>query len=78
MKQLLFLFILLSPIHSPLSVDNVSTSYVYVCTGPKSKRYHGNKNCRGLQNCSEEIKKVTVDKAKGMGRTPCKIKGCLD
>ena len=77
MKQLLLLFALFFPSSLTPSPNEVSASYVYVCTGPQSKRYHGRKDCNGLRNCSEVIVKVTVDKAKGMGRTPCKIKGCL-
>lgn len=48
-------------------------SYVYICTGPKAKRYHKTEKCRGLQNCSGEITKVTIEKAKAGGKTPCKI-----
>ena len=45
----------------------VSETYVYICTGPQSKKYHSSKDC------SVEIKKVTLSKAKSMKRTPCKI-----
>ncbi len=51
----------------------VSETYVYICTGPQSKKYHSSKDCNGLRNCSVEIKKVTFSKAKSMKRTPCKI-----
>ena len=46
---------------------------VYICTGNNSKRYHESPNCRGLGNCQGDIVKVTVEKARSMGRTPCKI-----
>ena len=48
-------------------------TYVYICTGPGSKRYHISSRCMGLSNCSKSIKKVTLKKAKSMKRTPCKM-----
>ena len=53
--------------------EPLQSSMVYICTGPESKRYHSNSNCRGLNKCSASIEKVTVAKAKSMKRTPCKI-----
>ena len=44
---------------------------VYICTGPQSKRYHKTKDCKGLQSCSESIKKVSIEEAERIGRTPC-------
>lgn len=49
-----------------------ATTYVYICTGPQSKRYHKTSTCRGLGSCSKEIKRVSLEKARSMGRTPCK------
>ena len=46
---------------------------VYICTGPKAATYHSSPNCRGLNRCSGDVAKVTLSKAKGMGRRPCKI-----
>ena len=46
-------------------------TYVYVCTGPTSKKYHKTNTCRGLKSCSKEVVKVTLEKAKQMNRTPC-------
>ena len=48
------------------------TTYVYVCTGPSSKRYHRTPNCSGLNRCSREIKKITLQEAEKKGRTACK------
>lgn len=45
---------------------------VYICTGPQSKRFHKTPDCQGLRSCSKEIKAVTLEQAKKMGRTPCK------
>ncbi len=48
-------------------------SEVFVCKGSNSKRYHASSKCRGLNNCSTDIYKVSVKEAKELGRTPCKI-----
>ena len=55
--------------------DATQETYVYICTGPQSKRYHSKSNCRGLNSCSGSIEKVTLTKAQSMHRTPCKV--CL-
>ena len=55
------------------TVNLANETYVYICTGPKSKRYHCTKNCRGLNSCSESIEKVTLTKAKELGRDACGI-----
>ena len=46
---------------------------VWVCTGPHSKRYHNNEECRGLQKCSAEIELISIEEAKKRGYTKCKI-----
>lgn len=56
-----------------LSVTASNETYVYICTGPKSKRYHKTSSCRGLEKCSKDVKKVTLVYAEGKGRTPCNI-----
>lgn len=50
-----------------------SEATVYICVSENSKRYHCNRNCRGLNNCEHTIREVTVSKAKSLGRTPCKV-----
>lgn len=45
---------------------------VYICTGPKSKRYHRFSGCKGLKRCSDEIQAIPFSRAKALGRTPCK------
>ena len=45
---------------------------VYICTGPKAKAYHRTDRCSGLNRCSGDIVSVSLEKAKQMGRTPCK------
>lgn len=46
---------------------------VYICQGSKSACYHSNPNCSGLRRCSTELKAITLDEAKKMGRRPCKV-----
>ena len=50
-----------------------SSGEVYICTGHSSKRYHCDRDCKGLSNCSGEIEEVSEDEAEDMGRTPCRI-----
>lgn len=57
----------------PQDVVSCGETYVYICTGPKSERYHKTSECRGLERCSKDIKKVTLAYAEEKGRTPCKI-----
>jgi hypothetical protein len=49
-----------------------NTESVYYCTGPKSKRYHIAKDCKGLEHCSGEIKKCSKINAINKGLTPCR------
>jgi hypothetical protein len=61
------LFVLFSIIHS----SNIEQPTVYICLGPNSVRYHLTNNCRGLQNCSTELKTVTIEEARKLGRSLC-------
>ena len=62
---LLFLFLIVG---TTTSTDN----YVYICTGSYSKCYHKTDKCEGLEYCSKEIKKISMQEAKEMNRKPCK------
>lgn len=44
---------------------------VFICTGNYSKKYHLQKNCKGLNNCKGEIEEVTLEQAKKLRRTLC-------
>jgi hypothetical protein len=46
-------------------------TYVFICYSSSAKRYHLNKNCRGLSNCNHEIRKVSLKEAGNLGRTLC-------
>ncbi len=68
------LFVLLMMCFSSgIEESSLSDANVYICTGPNAKRYHAYRDCRGLNACSADIKSVSVQKAKNMGLTPCKI-----
>lgn len=53
-------------------LDNEESS-VYICTGESSRKYHYDRDCKGLSCCSGEIEEVSEEEAEGMGRTSCKI-----
>lgn len=67
MKSLFLLFLLF------MQPALTQSDGVYLCTGPQSKRYHCRSTCRGLNNCSEDIVRVSLAKARSMGRTQCGI-----
>lgn len=46
---------------------------VYICTGPKSTCYHSRSTCKGLKSCSATVKSISLEDAKKMKRTPCKM-----
>ena len=77
MKQFVILFILISVhlfgIQPTTEHLPKSETYVYICTGPKATKYHSASSCRGLNNCSKDIIKVTQAYAEDKGRKKCKI-----
>lgn len=44
----------------------------YVCTGSGSKRFHQDRNCYGLNSCTEAVMRITAYEADRQGYTPCK------
>ena len=57
---------------APTPANNNDT-IVYICTGKSSKRFHSKRSCRGLDACQGEIRAITLQQAKQLNRTPCKI-----
>lgn len=56
-------------------VDNeTNKNSVYICTSSNAKKYHNTRDCRWLENCSGEIKEVSLSAAEAQGKSPCK--GC--
>jgi hypothetical protein len=47
----------------------IDFSYVYICKGKYSKKYHYSKTCRGLSNCSTKVEEAELNEAKRIGRT---------
>lgn len=37
---------------------------VYICISKSAEVYHFNKDCRGLNRCTHEVKKVSLSEAK--------------
>lgn len=51
---------------------SVAISKVYVCTSKGAKVYHRYRDCKGLNRCGRQIKAVSLEQAKRMGRR-CKM-----
>lgn len=66
------LYLVLGNVFTESVSGNSTNSVVYICTGPKAAVYHRTKHCSGLNRCSGDIVSVSLSKAKGMGRRPCK------
>lgn len=77
MKLLLTLSFLLLLATTPGTKANMptgnttATDSVYICTGQYSKKYHKKEDCKGLENCSQKVVRITEDSAKAIGRTSC-------
>ena len=69
-RKLLFGSIFLAGIALTAFTTSIETT-VYICKGPQSKKYHYNKDCRGLSRCSTKIYSVTLGEAKNLGRGLC-------
>ena len=50
-----------------------SENKVYICTGNQSYRYHKTEYCIGLSKCSQSIEEWSMEEAKRLGRTPCRL-----
>lgn len=71
MKYFLYIFPLLLLYCCKSKPPKDLKSEVYICTGPYSEAYHKSPNCKGLDNCSEEIIQVSLKQAKDDDRHPC-------
>lgn len=69
---LLFLSISLPSTDASIVCEASASGTVWICGGPNSKRYHRIKNCPGLSKCSKNPSKLSLNKAKQRGYTPCK------
>lgn len=67
-----FLGVLYSP-QNEINEQTLKDATVYICTGKRAYSYHNNRSCRGLNICNAEIKRVSLEYAKNIGRSPCKI-----
>ena len=53
-------------------VASADSPRVYICLGGMSECFHKTPNCKGLERCSTDIKAISLDEAKKMGRRSCK------
>lgn len=71
MKKLLLLSLLVFPLMSAgIKTEKYpkSTGTVYVCMGPKSKVYHSDPECKGLDRCSYISESNIVEKSRRDGK----------
>ncbi|MBQ7853125.1 MAG: hypothetical protein IJ342_09695 [Muribaculaceae bacterium] len=75
MKKILLLAIMVMAFTSADMPDarQEAEEYVYICTGPSSKRYHKTERCKGLRKCSDDVIRISKSQAINQGKTPCKI-----
>jgi len=73
MKQLIVLICLSFASFSYTSsfISDVNYTDVYICNSLNGKKYHFTKSCRGLNACKSDIKKMTIEDAKKIGKTLC-------
>jgi hypothetical protein len=69
MKTLLLLFLLSG--NSKHTIVRDTTTMVYICDSPHAKKYHLNKNCKGLSTCQHNVRKITLEQAQKKGKTLC-------
>lgn len=76
-RTIVAILLLVAGMSGIMSMDakyyDTSASEVYVCTSKRSKKYHDNYRCRGLQKCNAEIELISIEEAKKRGYTACKI-----
>ena len=75
MKKILLLAIMVMAFTSADMPDarQEAEEYVYICTGPSSKRYHKTERCKGLRKCADDVIRISKSQAINQGKTPCKI-----
>ena len=64
MKKVCFMLLLAFTGCSNGNLSDEEPTEVYICTGKYSHSYHRSKSCNGLNNCSGEIKKISIEEAK--------------
>lgn len=51
--------------------EDSSGETVYICKSPGAKKFHFNRNCRGLNRCKHTIEQTTRKAAEGLGLGVC-------
>lgn len=58
----------------PAEFYNSSSAIVWVCVARTSKKYHTNRDCKGLRNCRHRLIEISVREAEEhYSRRPCKL-----
>lgn len=75
LRLLVFAVLLLIPTVSLNAGEGqaIEQKKVYVVMSESAYAYHFDRKCKGLKNATHTIKEVSEEKAKEMGRKPCKI-----
>lgn len=73
MNKIILSTILLLSLPTAVQQKEKTAGMVYICTGSNAKKYHCDVDCRGLNNCQGSIRQISLQKAREMGRTACKI-----
>ena len=72
MRKFCFVLLLVFAGCSNENLSDKEPTKVYICTGKYSHSYHRSKTCNGLNNCSGEIKKISLEDAE-RAYDKCKI-----
>lgn len=59
------------PENNPNAADDTAGDEVFVCKSTGAKKYHIDKDCRGLNRCKHKIEKTTKKAAEAMGLGLC-------
>jgi len=52
------------------SFQNAGTK-VYICISAKAYAYHYSLNCRGIKQCTHEVKEISIKEALKLGKKAC-------
>ena len=63
----------LTSAETPLCGDTNDQTRVIVVMSSNAYAYHKTRNCSAVKKATHKVKEVTLEKAKEMGRKPCKI-----
>lgn len=68
---LLLIFFVISCNKEKENNSSMNPNNVFICTGKYSKRYHKERDCKGLYSCKGEIKEIDKESAEKENKSPC-------